>query len=110
MTRKEGDGKANFWASWHRKAEEGDAHAKAMIAKYQKRPAEELYDVREDPHCLVNLIGDSKLAPIRKDLSRQLDTWMKSQGDKGAATEEAAHTRKANFGKQKQKKKKRKDG
>ncbi len=110
VTRKEGDGKASFWTSWQEKARSGDAHAGAMVGKYHRRPAEELYDVREDPHCLVNLIGDTKLAPIRKDLSRQLDTWMKSQGDKGAATEEAAHTRKANFGKQKQKKKKRKDG
>ena len=109
VTRKEGDGKANFWASWHRKAGEGDAHAKAMIAKYQKRPAEELYDVQEDPHCLVNLIGDSKLAEIRTDLSRQLDTWMKSQGDKGAATEEIAHTRKAGFQKRQQKGTKRKN-
>ncbi len=80
-----------------------------MIAKYQKRPAEELYDVREDPHCLVNLIGDSKLAAIRTDLSKQLDTWMKSQGDKGTATEEIAHTRKAGFQKRQQKSPKRKN-
>ena len=110
VTRKEGDGKASFWTSWQQKARAGDAHARAMIAKYQRRPAEELYDVREDPHCLVNLIADPDLAATRKELSAQLDAWMKSQGDKGAATEEAAHTRKANFGKRKQKNRKRKDG
>ena len=81
-----------------------------MIAKYQKRPAEELYDVREDPHCLVNLIADPNLAATRKELSARLNAWMKSQGDKGAETEEIAHTRKANFRKQKQKNRKRKDG
>ena len=81
-----------------------------MVGKYHRRPAEELYDVREDPHCLVNLIADPDLAATRKELSAQLDAWMKSQGDKGAATEEAAHTRKANFGKRKQKNRKRKDG
>ena len=110
VTRKEGDGKASFWTSWQEKARSGDAHARAMVGKYHRRPAEELYDVRDDPHCLVNLIADPDLAATRKELSAQLDAWMKSQGDKGAATEEAAHTRKANFGKRKQKNRKRKDG
>jgi uncharacterized sulfatase len=100
VTRKGGD-KADFWGSWVYQAERGDAHAKAMVSKYQKRPAEELYDVMADPHCLKNLIDDPKLANTRKELSAKLDAWMKSQGDKGAATEEIAHTRKANFQKRK---------
>jgi hypothetical protein len=54
-----------------------------------------------DPHCLKNLIDDPKLANTRKELSAKLDAWMKSQGDKGAATEEIAHTRTANFQKRK---------
>ena len=64
-----------------------------MVSKYQQRPPEELYDVVKDPHCLVNLINDPKLVEKRRELSSQLDAWMKSQGDKGAATEENAHTR-----------------
>ena len=55
-------GKAGFWTSWERKARAGDAHARAMVAKYQQRPAEELYDVQKDPHCLVNLIEEPSLA------------------------------------------------
>ena len=105
VTRKGGDGKANFWVSWQEKALQGDAHARAMVAKYQRRPAEELYDVKQDPHCLVNLIEDEDLTGVRKELSTQLDRWMKSQGDKGAATEEIAHTRKANFNRSKKRKK-----
>ena len=105
VTRKGGDGKANFWVSWQDKAEKGDPHAKAMVKKYQRRPAEELYDVEKDPHCLVNLIEDTALAGVRKELSTQLDGWMKSQGDKGATTEEIAHTRKANFNRSKKRKK-----
>ena len=93
VTRKGGDGKAAFWASWQEKAGAGDAHARAMVTKYQQRPPEELYDVAKDPHCLVNLIDDPRLAAKHRELSSQLDTWMKSQGDKGAATEEIAHTR-----------------
>jgi uncharacterized sulfatase len=96
VTRKGGD-KADFWSSWVRKAESGDEHARAMTSKYQHRPPEELYDVVDDPHCLNNLIGDAGLEPVRNELSAELDRWMKSQGDKGAATEEIAHTRKAGY-------------
>ena len=83
--------------SWIEKAKAGDAHARAMTEKYQHRPAEELYDVENDPHCLNNLIDDPKLVELRADLSNQLDAWMKSQGDEGAATEALAHTRKSKF-------------
>lgn len=104
VTRKGGD-KADFWSSWKAKADGGDAHAKAMVKKYQRRPAEELYNVQKDPHCLENLIDDPKLAETRTTLSSKLDAWMKSQGDKGAATEEIAHTRKAGFQKKNKRKK-----
>ena len=98
VTRKGGD-KVSFWTSWEEKASAGDSHAKAMTEKYSYRPAEEFYDVRNDPHCLNNLIED--LTPeqkaIKTDLSAKLDSWMRQQGDKGAETEEIAHTRKASF-------------
>jgi uncharacterized sulfatase len=96
VTRPGGD-KADFWMSWIEKGKTGDAHALAMIEKYQHRPAEELYDVENDPHCLNNLNDDPKLVELRADLSNQLDAWMKSQGDEGAATEALAHTRKSKF-------------
>jgi N-sulfoglucosamine sulfohydrolase len=96
VTRPGGD-KADFWMSWIEKAKAGDAHALAMTEKYQHRPAEELYDVEKDPHCLNNLIDDPMLAELKDDLSKRLDAWMKSQGDEGAATEALAHTRKSKF-------------
>ena len=43
----------------------------------------------------MDLIDDPELAGKRKELSARLEEWMKAQGDKGAATEEIAHTRKA---------------
>ena len=92
VTRPGGD-KADFWMSWVEKGMSGDAHARAMTARYQHRPAEELYDVESDPHCLNNLIDDPKYAAIKTELSQRLDAWMKSQGDQGAATEALAHTR-----------------
>ncbi len=92
VTRPGGD-KADFWMSWIEKGAAGDAHAIAMTARYQRRPAEELYDVEKDPHCLNNLIDDPKYKAIKSELSKRLDAWMKSQGDQGAATEAMAHTR-----------------
>ena len=54
---------------------------------------EELYDVENDPHCLLNLIDDPKFVEFKVDLSTQLDAWMKSQGDLGQATELDAKNR-----------------
>lgn len=82
-----------LWAEWSEKAAAGDAHAKAMTWRYQHRPAEELYDVVKDPHCLHDLADKPELADVKRELSEQLDKWMTSQGDKGAETEALAPTR-----------------
>ncbi|MEM6692302.1 MAG: hypothetical protein AAF664_22925, partial [Planctomycetota bacterium] len=74
-------------------------HANSMGSKHPGRPREELSDGANDPHCLVNLIDEPKLADLKVELSSQLDQWMASQGDKGIETEAIAHTRKANFDK-----------
>lgn len=89
-----GDAGADFWASWLKRAEK-HPHAASLVKKYQHRPAEELYHVATDPHCLHNLIDDPKLASLKDELSAQLDTWMKSQGDQGHQTEHSASTRQA---------------
>ena len=102
VTRERGD-RINFWSSWTAKAGSGDDHAAAMVKKYQHRPKEELYDVVADPHCLNNLIDAPEHKELTARLSKQLDQWMESQGDKGAETEAIAHTRKAGFGKKKSK-------
>jgi N-sulfoglucosamine sulfohydrolase len=107
VTRVGGD-KADFWSSWVQRAQSGDAHALAMTQKYQRRPAEELYDVVADPHCLHNLIGDPKLQKVKAELASKLDQWMESQGDRGGETEAIAHTRKASFQKRQQAPKKNK--
>jgi N-sulfoglucosamine sulfohydrolase len=83
----------NLWATWLQKGKAGDQHALDMTKRYQYRPAEELYDVVNDPHCLINLIDDPQLKEIQNDLSARLDAWMESQGDKGLATEALAVSR-----------------
>jgi uncharacterized sulfatase len=46
-----------------------------------------------DPWNRTNLITDTKLEGIREKLRRELDQWMKVQGDLGQATELKAFER-----------------
>jgi len=48
---------------------------------FGKRPAEELYDMRQDPYSLRNLAGENKLAALRKVLAKRLDQYLISSGD-----------------------------
>ncbi len=68
------------WDSWVKKAKT-DAVAKAVVARYQHRPREELYDLRTDPHEMHNLATNPAQADLVKSLRKQLAAWCKSQGD-----------------------------
>ena len=46
-----------------------------------KRPAEELYDLRTDPHQLVNLAESSAHAAVKTRLRQQLDETLRRTGD-----------------------------
>ena len=46
-----------------------------------KRPAEELYDLKKDPHQLLNLATDPAHAGIKTRLGRDLETWQRETGD-----------------------------
>jgi len=84
----------DYWPSWVF-ATASDPHAYRMIHRYMHRPAEELFDTREDPDELVNLL-DSRGAPrggvangedvaaVKARLSAELDRWMADQKDPGA--------------------------
>jgi arylsulfatase A-like enzyme len=50
-----------------------------------KRPAEELYDVQADPHCLTNLAADPAHAQTKAALAAQLARWMNDTNDPRAA-------------------------
>ncbi|WP_149494984.1 sulfatase family protein [Roseiconus lacunae] len=55
------------------------------------RPAEELYDVRVDPDCLKNLIGNPAHAQTHRELSDQLTKYLTETGDLRVTDPEAAH-------------------
>ena len=48
---------------------------------FGKFPAEELYDLRVDPHYLNNVIGDATYETVRQQLSDQLMTVLREQHD-----------------------------
>lgn len=48
---------------------------------FAKRPTEELYATANDPHQLHNLAGDNKYKDVKKQLEKQLVTYLKQTGD-----------------------------
>ena len=80
----QGTGVPAFWRSWQELAE-GDTAIAARVRHYQHRPAEELYELREDPAELGNLADDPAHAAALLGMRARLDEWMASQGDPGAA-------------------------
>lgn len=82
----------NFWKSWVKKAE-SDEFAKRRVELYLNRPAEEFYDIVEDPHELNNLAGEPQYRPLMNSMRKKLEYWMKEQGDEGITTEMKAPER-----------------
>lgn len=54
---------------------------RAVEAGLGKRPAEELYDCRADPHQMNNLADDPALEPVRAQLSQRLEEILREGGD-----------------------------
>jgi len=52
------------------------------------RPAEELYDLQNDPHEVHNLADDAEYQEILKELRAKLDAWIKETGDQGETPED----------------------
>ena len=82
--------KTGWWKTWEEKAAGGNKTAASMIQRYIRRPAVELYDCQADPWNIRNLAGDPNHKQVQERLARELQRWMKSQGDLGQETEMAA--------------------
>ena len=78
----------SYWTSWLEKAKT-DTAAAALVQRYHRRPAEELYDLSADPWEQKNLAADPAQAERLKQMRQSLDEWMKEQRDEGLATEAA---------------------
>jgi N-sulfoglucosamine sulfohydrolase len=66
------------WLVHHR----GDKQVRKLFEMgFGKFPAEELYDLREDPHYMRNLAGNSACEEIRQELSDRLMGVLEKQND-----------------------------
>ena len=74
------NGAGAYWDSWEVAAAK-DPAAAAIIDRYYRRPAEELYDIVNDPGEQHNLANDPAYKKMLKELSSKLDAWIKAQGD-----------------------------
>jgi uncharacterized sulfatase len=75
-----------YWSSWVEKAK-SDPAAAEVVERYHHRPAEELYDLTNDPLQLRNVAADPANANRLAQLRARLDAWMIQQGDEGLKAE-----------------------
>jgi arylsulfatase A-like enzyme len=80
ISRSSGPSGLTYWKTWLTAAE-NDPAAAATVKRYTIRPAEELYDLANDPNELKNLAADPKQAERLTAMRSDLDAWMKQQGD-----------------------------
>ncbi len=78
--------KENYWNSIVQAAKSSPKAAQ-HIKQFQHRPAEEFYDVKNDPFELHNLAHKPEHRKRMDEMHVQLKAWMKSQGDLGSITE-----------------------
>ena len=48
---------------------------------FSKRPQSQLYDIKSDPYCTIDLSNDVKFESIKIELHNQLMEALKAQGD-----------------------------
>ena len=70
------------WRSWERKAT-SDSFAAQRIRAELYRPAEEFYDLRNDPFEMKNIVEDPTQKAVLESLRKKLKDWMQEQGDAG---------------------------
>ena len=71
------DGKI-YWDTWVEQAKTNPATAE-LVQNYRHRPAEELYDLRNDPYELHNVAADAKNHKLLLSLRKRTLDWMKQQ-------------------------------
>jgi uncharacterized sulfatase len=62
-----------------------------FAAAVDRRPGEELYDIRIDPGCMNNLAEKASAQAIKSDLARRLTEYLTQTGDLRQTDPQAAH-------------------
>ncbi len=61
---------------------QNDPHVSRLFQRvFGKRPAEELYDLKQDPDQLVNVASQPAFAEIKNKLGQRLKTYLRQTGD-----------------------------
>jgi N-sulfoglucosamine sulfohydrolase len=82
IDRAQAEDEVGYFRSWERAAAAGDARATALVERYRRRPADELYDLDADPHEQRNLAADPAHVDRVRSMRRSLEAWMAEQGDR----------------------------
>jgi uncharacterized sulfatase len=69
-----------YWNSWVKLAQQ-DAQAAKVVERYERRPAEELYDLQSDPFEMKNLASDPQYVDQLAQLREQVNAWRVRQGE-----------------------------
>jgi len=93
-----GASRRHYWSTWMYEAWESE-RTNTLVHRYMRRPAEELYHTAEDPYEMNNLAGSADYAKVKARLSAELDRWLASQGDPGAALDTVKALQAARAGK-----------
>ena len=78
--------RAPLMQSWADEYDAGNLNT-AQSAFFESRPAEELFDIRNDPYGLVNLADQPEFADKREELHAALTRWQVDQRDAGLVPE-----------------------
>ncbi|MEH0152937.1 sulfatase [Limibacter armeniacum] len=85
----------HIWSSWMFHSNQNEKAA-AMINRYMHRPAEEFYDMENDPYNLNNISQENP--ELMEKMSVVLDKWMQEQGDPGSEMDTPKMLKKARAG------------
>jgi hypothetical protein len=77
---------------------DGEKVRRLFALAFEKRPAEELYDLRKDPAQLDNVAARQEYAEARTSLRAELGRWMAETGDPRARGEDGGWDRFPYFG------------
>jgi uncharacterized sulfatase len=58
-----------------------DRWPRVFAEGFEKRPAEQLFDIERDPECTVNLADHPEFDSVRLALKNKLEGLLKEQGD-----------------------------
>lgn len=77
---KDHDGGREYWETWINESFKAE-HAASVLWRYHNRPAEELYDVLNDPDEQHNLALDENYKEVMERFRSEMNAWRERQGD-----------------------------